>query len=79
MPLCKGAAFVNGYVVGLAGFYLILGIVGGGMMGVSFIVEIFGVDLCDRARHNAGLGIPGYVIADFEGWLHGRSDFDVND
>jgi len=53
MPLFKCVAFVNSYVVGLAGFDLVLGIIGGGVMGVSLIVEIFGVDLCDRARDMA--------------------------
>jgi len=70
MPLFKGAAFVNGDVVGLAGFDLVLGIIGGGMMDVSLIIEIFGVDLCDRARDMACLGIPGYVVAYFEGGFH---------
>ena len=45
----EGATFVDGDMVGLAGFDLVLGIVGGGVMGVSLVVEIFGVDLCDRA------------------------------
>lgn len=55
MALCKCMAFVNGYMVCLAGFDLILRIVGGGVVGVSLIVEVFRVDLYDRSRYNAGL------------------------
>jgi len=70
LTLFEGGAFVDGDVVGLAGFDLVLGIIGGGMMGVSLVVEIFGVDLYDRARDMACFGIPGDVVAYFEGGFH---------
>lgn len=70
MALFEGAGFMDGYMVRLAGSDLVLGVVRGGVMGIAFIVEIFGVDLYDRAGDDAGFGVPGYVVADFKVCVH---------
>ena len=72
LNLFESTAFVNGYVVGLAGFDLVLGIVGGGVMDVSLVIEIFGMDLRDRAGDDARLGVPGDVVTCFKCWMHRR-------
>jgi hypothetical protein len=66
----KRTVFVNGYMVRFAAFDLILGIIRSGVMGISFVVKVFGVDLCDRSGDVAGFGVPGDVVADFEGGFH---------
>lgn len=55
-----------GDVVGFVAFYLVLRVVFVGVVGVAFVVEIFGVNLDDLAAYLAGFGIPANVVADFE-------------
>ena len=48
----------------------VLRVAGAGVMGISLIVNVPGMDLDDMAADMPGFGIPGNVIADFE--LHGH-------
>lgn len=66
----EGGAFVSRDVVRLVAFDFILRIVRRGVMRVAFVEKILGVDGDDLSRHPTGLGIPAYVIPDFEFFLH---------
>ncbi len=63
---CQRSAFVGGDVVGFVAFYFVLRVVFVCVVGVAFVVEIFGVHLDDLAAYMAGFGIPANVVADFE-------------
>jgi len=66
-------AFVHRDVVRLVARDLILRLFFAGVVGVAFVVDIFGVHLDDSPADMARLGVPGHVIADPEGFLHGAS------
>jgi hypothetical protein len=57
-------------MVGLIALDLVLRIVLARMMDVAFVVDVPGAHPNDVAADPAGLGIPGYVIADFESLRH---------
>jgi hypothetical protein len=57
-------------MVGLVALDFILGIVLRGMVGMSLVIEVFGVDRDDSAGHATGLGIPACMIANFESLRH---------
>ena len=57
-------------MLGLAALDLILGIVLVRVMGMSLVVNVFGMNFDDRAAHMARLRIAGHVIADFETFRH---------
>src|SRR6185437_6533060 len=65
--------FMHRNVIGLAAFDFILRIVLARVMSVSFVVNVFGMHLDDRAADVASFRIPGYVIADFEPFPHHAS------
>ena len=66
----EGTALVSGDMVGLVAPDLILGIVFGGMVRMSLVVEISRVDRDDRTRHATCLGIPGHMITDVKSLRH---------
>lgn len=66
-----GTAFMSRDVIGPIALDFVLGIIFRGMMDMTFIVEVAGVDGDDRPRHPARLGIPAYVIANLESLGHG--------
>jgi len=57
---------VNGDVICLAALYLVLWVVLGRVMRISFVIKIFGMHLYDSATYASGLGVPGHTISDFE-------------
>ena len=57
-------------MIGLVALDFVLGIVFRGVMRMTLVVEILGVDGDDRPRYPACLGIPAYVIADLEDLCH---------
>ncbi len=57
-------------VIGLTALYLVLWIVLGGVMHVSFVVEILGMQLYDYASYAACLRVPGYAVTNFESFRH---------
>jgi len=65
--------FVHRNMVGLIAFDFVLRIVHGGVMRVSLVIDVSCMYLDDLARDVPGLGVPGYVIADFEFMGHGLS------
>src|SRR6478609_10725008 len=62
----EGAALMGGDMVGLVAFDFVLGIVFRGVVSITFVVKILGVDGDDGARYPARLGIPSYMIADLK-------------
>ena len=57
-------------MIGRVAFDLVLGIAFRGVMHMTFVVEVRGVKSDNRPRHAARLGIPAYMIADFELFSH---------
>jgi hypothetical protein len=70
MRVFKGTALVGGNMIGLVAFDFILGIVFRGVMHMTFVVKISGVDRDNNPRHSACLGIPAYMIANLERLSH---------
>src|SRR5580692_2766403 len=60
------AALVGRDMIALVAFDLILRIVRRGVMHITLIVEVAGVDGNDRSRNMTGLGVPSHMIADLE-------------
>jgi hypothetical protein len=61
---------VGGDMVGLVALDFVLGIIIRGMVDMSLVVEVFGVDRNNGARYPAGFGVPTHMIADFESLGH---------
>lgn len=61
---------MHGNVVGLAAFDFVLRIFRGGMMGISFVIEILYVNFHNRSGYMAGLRIPGDMVACFKFMSH---------
>jgi hypothetical protein len=57
-------------MIGLVALDFVLRIVFRGVMHMALVVEVSGVDRDNGARHPACLGIPAYVISDFESLSH---------
>lgn len=58
-------------MIGFATLDFILGVIFAGVMGVSFVIEVFRMYFYDLAADMASLRVPSYVIADFESFhLH---------
>lgn len=57
-------AFMHRHVVGRVARDLVLRIIDTASASTTFMIHIFGMDLCDGAVHITGLGVPAYVIAD---------------
>lgn len=53
-------------VSGLVASNFVLGVVFRGVMNVTLVVEVPGMDGDDCSRYATRLGIPAHVIADFE-------------
>ena len=68
--MIERAALVGCDMIGLVTLDFVLGIVRRGVMHIPLVVEVTGVDGDDRARHPAGLGVPGHMIADPETSSH---------
>jgi hypothetical protein len=65
------AALVQGDVVGLVAFDLVLRLVPARVVDVALDLDVPRVHAQDMAAHAAGLGIPAHVVADPKG-LSGR-------
>jgi hypothetical protein len=57
---------MGGDVVGFVAFYFVLRVVDGGVVSVTFVIEIFGVNFDDPATDASSFGVPTYVVADLE-------------
>jgi hypothetical protein len=66
----KRITLMRGNVIGFIAFDFVLRLVFRGVMHMAFVVEVFGVNGDDRARNPARLGVPGYVISNFERSWH---------
>jgi len=64
------AALVHSDVIGRVALNLVLWFSPGGVVRVSFVVNILRVHLEDPPAHASRLGIPGHVVADPESFLH---------
>lgn len=62
----KRATLMSRDMLGLVAFNFILGIIFRRVMSMTFVVEVAGMNLDDRARYPSRLRIPAHVIADFE-------------
>ncbi len=71
MKMSQCFPFMQRYVIGLVALDLVLRVILARMMDVTFVVHILRVYSYDMATDPPGLGIPTYVIANFE--------FDHND
>ena len=58
--------FVHRDVVRLVALDFILRIILARVVRISFVIEIFGMNLDDLAADMPGFRVPGHVIADFE-------------
>src|SRR5690348_17103400 len=65
------SASVQGDMVGLVAFDLVLGVVGARVMDVALVSHVLGVDVDDVAAHPSGLRIPAHMVTDFESLAHG--------
>jgi hypothetical protein len=61
---------VSSDVIGPIAFDFVLRIVVRGVMDVTLVEEVCGVDRNDGPRHTAGFRIPGYMITHFESFEH---------
>lgn len=61
---------MHGDMVGFIAFDFILRLIWSGVMRVSFVIYVLGMDLDNFPADMSGLGIPGDVIADFETFRH---------
>src|SRR5207237_7011465 len=59
----KSTALMGGDMICLVAFYFILRILFRGVVHMTLVVEIFGVDGDNSPRHPTCLGIPAYMIA----------------
>ena len=59
-------------MIALVAADLILRFVLGGMMGIAFVKDIFGVAFEDRPAHPSRFRIPAYMVADLECPAHVR-------
>lgn len=66
----KHATLVRRNMISLVAFDFVLGIIFRCVMGMTLVVEVAGMNLDDRPRYPARLGIPAHVIADFEPLRH---------
>lgn len=57
---------MGGDVIGFVAFYFVLRVALAGVVGVAFVVEIFGVNLDELAADESGFEVPANVVADFE-------------
>ena len=62
---------VQGDVIGLVALDFILRLVRGGMMYVTFVVDVPSVHFGDFPAHSPGFRIPAHVIANLERLDHG--------
>jgi hypothetical protein len=63
---------VEGYVLGLAAFDLVLRRINARVMGIAFHVEVAPMHTHNRPRDVSCLGVPTYPVADFK--LVGHND-----
>jgi hypothetical protein len=63
-------SLMQGDMIGLVAFDLILRILRARVMDVTLVVHVFPVHALDGAAHPAGLGIPAHVIADLKCFGH---------
>jgi hypothetical protein len=61
---------VQGDMVSFVAFDLVLRIIYGGVMDVSFVVDVPGMYSNDSTGYPTGFRVPAYVIADFEALSH---------
>jgi hypothetical protein len=61
---------VHGDVLGRVAFDLVLGIILARVMRISFVVDVFRVNLDDLAADSTSFGIPANVVAHFESGRH---------
>ena len=66
----QGSTLVQSEVIGLVAFDLVLRIILARMMDITFVVHVARMHSHDPAADSASLGIPTYVIADFECLFH---------
>jgi len=64
---------MQGDMIGLVTFYLILWLFRAGVMRVSLVIHVTCVNFDDSPANMSGLGIPGNVIADFKVFRHSHS------
>lgn len=61
---------MHGDMIGLIALDFILRLLGTGVTGVSFVVDVPSMHLDNPAADVSGLGIPADVVADFEAFRH---------
>ena len=64
---------MHGDMVSFITFDFILRFIWIGVMHVTFVIQILGMNLDNPPTDMSGLGIPGDVIADFETFRHYHS------
>jgi hypothetical protein len=68
--IVEGTALVGCDMVGFVAFDFVLGILFRGVMDMTLIVEVAGMDRYDGPRYPTSFRIPAYVIADLEPLRH---------
>jgi hypothetical protein len=68
--MVERATLMGRDMVRLVALDLILRVVSRGVMPVSLIVEVAGMNFDNLSGHATGLRIPAYVISDLEFLLH---------
>ena len=71
--LLQGRSFMHGDMLSFIAFDFILWLIRIGVMHVSFVIHVLGMNLDNPPADMSSLGIPGDVIADFETFRHCHS------